>query len=301
MKVTQTYDVGVIVGRFQVPDLHRGHVDLIQSVVDTHDKVVLFLGLSPLKVTPNNPLDFEARKQMILEMFPRINVLYIKDMPSDQQWSRRLDEMVDDLTSPGQTACLYGGRDSFIERYHGTHETRVLESEVVMSATTVRKEIARSSVREDPAFRAGVIWAASGTFPTAYPVVDIGVFDADSLLLGRKTTDTGLRLPGGFVDPTDPHLEAVCRREVHEETGVDISDPVYVGSQIIDDWRYRGERDVILSNLFAATRLSGHLRAADDLATVEWKSIREINIDRDIEPNHRPLVAKLLEYKKGQP
>lgn len=297
MKLKTKHDVGVIVGRFQVPDLHHGHVELIQSVVDSHDKVILFLGLSPLKVTPRNPLDFEARKQMILEMFPRVNVLYIKDNRSDLAWSKELDEKVGDLTSPGQSVCLYGGRDSFIERYEGRFHTEVLEADQVMSATAVRREIARSSAKSDPAFRAGVIWAASGTFPTAYHAVDIGVFHDDKLLLGSKPGENGLRLPGGFVDPTDSSLEAAARREAHEETGIDITDPVYVSSQIIPDWRYAGERDVIMSVLFRAERFSGHLKAADDLESASWKPVRDINIERDIVPNHQPLVEKLIGRK----
>jgi bifunctional NMN adenylyltransferase/nudix hydrolase len=65
-----SYDVGVIVGRFQVPELHDAHKDLIETVCDKHDKVIIFLGLSPLMVTRENPLDFESRKQMILESSP---------------------------------------------------------------------------------------------------------------------------------------------------------------------------------------------------------------------------------------
>lgn len=298
MKLKTKHDVGVIVGRFQVPDLHHGHVELIESVVETHDKVILFLGLSPLKVTRRNPLDFEARKQMLLEMFPRLNVLYIKDNPSDEAWSRELDEKVGDLTSPSQTVCLYGGRDSFIDRYHGRFHTEVLEADQVTSATAIRREIARSSVKADPGFRAGVIWAASGTFPTAYPAVDVGVFHDGALLLGSKSTDRGLRLPGGFVDPADPSLEAACRREVQEETGIDITDPEYVSSRPVDDWRYRAEEDKILSVLFAAERFSGHLKAADDLETVEWRQLDDLVVDRDVIPTHQPLVASLLEHRE---
>jgi bifunctional NMN adenylyltransferase/nudix hydrolase len=53
-----------------VPELHDAHKDLIETVCDKHDKVIIFLGLSPLMVTRENPLDFESRKQMILEQFP---------------------------------------------------------------------------------------------------------------------------------------------------------------------------------------------------------------------------------------
>ena len=45
---TEQYDVGVIVGRFQVPELHFAHRDLIESVMAKHGKTIIVLGLSPL-------------------------------------------------------------------------------------------------------------------------------------------------------------------------------------------------------------------------------------------------------------
>ncbi len=85
MKQSQMqYDVGVIVGRFQVPDLHQAHRDLIEKVISQHQKTIIFLGLSPCKSTRNNPLDFEARKNMILDSYPDVIVLYIDDIPCDK-------------------------------------------------------------------------------------------------------------------------------------------------------------------------------------------------------------------------
>ncbi len=95
-----TFDVGVVVGRFQVPDLHAAHRALIQTVCDQHDKVLVVLGVSPLRATTQNPLDFEARKQMILAEFPHVTVLPVKDSASDHVWSRRLDEVVGDFLAP---------------------------------------------------------------------------------------------------------------------------------------------------------------------------------------------------------
>jgi nicotinamide mononucleotide adenylyltransferase len=142
-----SYDVGVIVGRFQVPDLHNGHVDLIQTVCDNHDKVIIFLGLSPLMVTPENPLDFEARKQMILEVFPHVNVLYVEDLPSDEAWSKKLDNQIERLTTPRQSVVLYGSRDSFIGHYTGRHATQELVQETYYSGTAIRKDVSRKSVK----------------------------------------------------------------------------------------------------------------------------------------------------------
>ena len=48
MKDTKSVDtVGVIVGRWQVPDLHAAHKELIQQVLDKHPRVIIFVGLAP--------------------------------------------------------------------------------------------------------------------------------------------------------------------------------------------------------------------------------------------------------------
>ena len=54
--VIKKADIGVIVGRFQVHDLTEGHRDLIDTVANRHDKVIVFLGTPrDSKLTRNNP------------------------------------------------------------------------------------------------------------------------------------------------------------------------------------------------------------------------------------------------------
>jgi bifunctional NMN adenylyltransferase/nudix hydrolase len=291
----ESYDVGVIVGRFQVPELHDAHKDLIETVCDKHDKVVIFLGLSPLMVTRENPLDFESRKQMILEQFPDVIVLYAKDMPSDEVWSKRLDEMIGDVTTPHQSVVLYGGRDSFISHYSGKYPTAELVQDVYVSGNEIRKSISRKRVKADPMFRAGVVWASQAQFPTAYTTVDVAVFNEDEtrLLLARKEFEKEYRLIGGFSDPRSPSFEADARREVQEEAGIAITDPVYVASFQVDDWRYRKEIDCIKTLLFKAKVLSGRPRPDDDIVEVRWFDVSEIKI-KDIRPEHREMITKLI-------
>src|SRR5688572_27292483 len=93
----EEYDVGVIVGRFQVPTLHTGHRSLINHVTKNHDKVVIILGVSPVLNTLNNPLDYEARAQMIQEAYPNIVVLPLLDQQNDSLWSSSLDRLLDNI------------------------------------------------------------------------------------------------------------------------------------------------------------------------------------------------------------
>lgn len=292
------YDVGVIVGRFQVHELHEAHRDLIQFVCDRHEKVIIFLGLSPLMVSTGNPLDFESRKQMILAEFPQVNVLYAKDQPSDTVWSLRLDGQITDLVTPNQSVILYGGRDSFISHYSGRFHTQELMQGAFQSGTEIRRSIARSRAKASPEFRAGVIWASQSRFPTAYQCVDIAVFNEDrkQVLLGRKNSDGRLyRLLGGFSDPRSESLEQDAVREVAEEASIEIGDVKYIGSKAVDDWRYRGEPDTIKTALFSAKYLHGRPTPGDDIDEVKWFALHEI-VPEILVPVHRPLMKMLLAH-----
>ena len=293
---TDTYDVGVIVGRFQVPELHDAHLDLIQTVCEAHDKVIIFLGLAPVRVTRENPLDFEARKQMILEAFPNVIVQYVEDMPSDQVWSRKLDAQIERLTTPVQTVVLYGGRDSFIAHYSGKHPTAELVQDTFISGSEARKRISRKSTKATADFRAGVIWASQSMFPKCHPTVDVAIFNDDctKILLCRKENEKEYRLVGGFINPGDT-AEASARREVYEETGLEITDPEYVGSFVIDDWRYRNEVDKITSFLFKAKRFSGTPRPDDDIVECRWFDVKELKQSLlAVRPEHREMLTRIV-------
>ena len=299
--MTESYDVGVVVGRFQVHELHEAHRELIERVCRKHDKVIVVLGVSPLWATRENPLDFEARKQMVLADFPRVNVLFIKDRNGDALWSSDLDHLIGTLATPKQSVVLYGGRDSFIERYSGRYPTEELEQDtwIAVSGKRVRDEISRRSVKATPDFRAGVVWAAHSRFPTCYPTVDMAVLDErhERILLGRKPGESKFRLFGGFAEPDSHSYEEDARREVFEEAGIDITDPVYVGSFKIDDWRYRGEVDKIKTLLFVCNFRSGNPRPGDDIEEVRWFPLDNPIVVNDA---HVPLINAVYDWIRDQ-
>lgn len=70
-------------------------------------------------------------------------------------------------------------------------------------------------------------------FPRTDAVIIVGVTDADDrIVLGSNAQWEANRfsLLAGFVEPGES-LEAAVAREVHEESGLRVIDPVYVGSQ----------------------------------------------------------------------
>lgn len=288
-------DVGVIVGRFQIDDLHEAHTDLIQSVIDENEKVIIFLGLAATRGTRNNSLDFEARKQMLLEKFPEVNVLYVKDVRDDEVWSKRLDSQIQDLTGPSSIVTLYGSRESFIDKYTTKkYATCVMAQEVFVSGTEIRNKIGKK-VKASSEFRKGVIWNAYNQYAKVYPTVDVAIWNEDytKLLLARKQDEVQFRFVGGFVGPKE-NYEQAARRETNEETHLEISDPVYIGSFEIDDWRYRRELDTITTAFFEAKRVFGKPVPDDDIEELRWFEFEKLQI-ADIVEEHIPLLTALFE------
>jgi bifunctional NMN adenylyltransferase/nudix hydrolase len=291
-------DVGAIIGRFQVHELHEAHKDLIDSVRAMHDNVFIFIGLSPLRNTIRNPLDFNTRKRMIQEAYPDVEVYYVEDNRDDKIWSKNLDREIQKWLKPHQSILLYGSRDSFISHYHGKHTTVELESSTFISGTEIRRRIA-NNFTPTKEFRAGVISASFNRYPTAYAAVDCAIIDWDKkrLLLGQKKGEEQLRFIGGFSDPTSPSYEADAKREVMEETGLEIGEPLYLGSSLVDDWRYRGEVDKIKSSFFVAPYLFGRPEANDDIASVHWVTLADfVNGKIEIVNEHKPFIQMLIDH-----
>ena len=285
-KVTKATDVAVIVGRFQVNELHEAHIDLITSVLNKHDRVLVFLGNSTIRNTLNNPLDYRARRTMIADKFPAVEIHYINDNPSDTAWTKNLDKLIGEQLLPMQTVTLYGSRDSFLKCYTGKFNTCELEATTFISGTEVRRRVC-NNYPPTADYRAGMIAATAYRFPTAFQTVDIAVVnDKGELLLARKPEEKKWRFIGGFSDPVSVSLEEDAKREVQEEAGVEVGNITYLGSTLINDWRYRGEIDKIKTALFVAKYVFGKPEGADDVAEVKWVSINNLTKNDIVETHH---------------
>jgi hypothetical protein len=117
------FSIGCIVARFQVDMLHVAQMQLIDFVAGRHEKVIVVLGVSPLPNSRKNPLPFEARRQMLAEVYPNVHVIQVKNNISDEIWSKNLDTAIRDVLTMQQSVLLYGSRDSFIKHYSGKFQT----------------------------------------------------------------------------------------------------------------------------------------------------------------------------------
>lgn len=288
---------GMCVGRFQIPELHSGHRLLLSEMMKPNNVWVVVLGCTEAK-TLGNALSYDVRVQMFKETFLGSNIIFerLDDHPDDKVWSQRLDAII----SKYENVTLYGSRDSFSSAYSGSCPYIHVEPHSSNpSGTAIRNSI---DVQEGPSFRAGIIYAKKTDYPKVYPTVDVAVTFRGNVLLGKKKDQTQWRFPGGFVDPTDTCMAEAARREVREECGIRIIYPKYITSMLIDDHRYRGSKDRIMTSFFTAKSESLSVKAGDDLEELKWVPIGNLlrfSSEGLIVKEHIQLVsAFLLTYNR---
>ncbi|MBK6265772.1 NUDIX domain-containing protein [Marivirga sp. S37H4] len=291
-------ETGVIIARFQTPYLHEGHMDLIQKVKEQHDKLIIILGVSPVKTSRKNPYDFYTRETMIKKEFNDVIVLPLSDHPSDEAWSQNLDNMLESAF-PAEAFTLYGSRDSFIPYYHGKKPIVELPEHGDYSATELRKKYA-DKVSNSRDFRAGILYTLHNQYKKVYPTVDVAVFrnNKTEVLLGRKAISSNWRLVGGFSDPEDDSYEMAALREMREECGdLAVENLQYETSSKVDDWRYKNEADQIITLLFSCDYNEGDVIAQDDIKELQWFPLGELpkmKESNQLSPEHYMLFDFIL-------
>lgn len=90
-KITQRYNTGLVIGRFQ--PLHYGHIFLLKQSLQVADTVVIGIGSSNV-LDIDNPFSVEQREHMVQKALEREKeiqarikrIVHIKDVPDDNMW-----------------------------------------------------------------------------------------------------------------------------------------------------------------------------------------------------------------------
>ncbi len=113
------------------------------------------------------------------------------------------------------------------------------------------------------------------------PILGVGalILDGDRILLierGKEPLKGYWSLPGGAVE-TGERLEDALRREVFEETGLNVSvdSLATVFERIMPDSAGICEYHYVLVD-FYCTVVGGHLRPGDDSARAEWVPVGDL-------------------------
>lgn len=292
--------LGVVVGRFQVPELHEAHKQLIAMAQLNHESYAIFIACTSVKGSTRDPLDYDTRAVMIKYQFPDAHIYPIDDNPSDDIWSRHLDGKIMSIAGK-KKVLLYSGHKGFASHYYGRYPVKSIKEIDFYRGTEIR-EIQGKIVPVSKEGRCGIMYGIAHQYPRVYPTVDIAVLDGNLILLGIKRDQEGLRFPGGFVDPTDKTLEDAAKREVFEECGgIETANYEYVCSGIVDDWRYRNRDEKIMSTLFTCKYIFGPYHEATSKPDSEFTSLKLYSISIEtcakMAVTHRPFFMNLLKKR----
>lgn len=290
--------IGIVPARFQCSYLHDAHIKLVLHACKENDHVIVLLGDAPTRLTTDNPLPYEVRKQMVLDMF-KVEVLPMPDFKYDEVWSKELDKFIDNFY-PNDQVTLYGSRQSFISSYHGKYKTEMVESIIIegLSASCLREQIHKTP-KNSIDWREGIIYASAYKYPTSYQTVDIAILNSSKtqILLGKKEFEKKYRFIGGIVDSNlDDSLEIAAKRETLEEIGrVETGDYKYISSHRVDDWRYKKSKDKIMTAFFCCTYVFGRCEPKDDISEIKWFNLVSLT-EEDFEPEHIILFKSLKQF-----
>ena len=92
------YPVALIVGRFQ--PFHKGHLFLIKKALEKAEKIVFGIGSASI-YSEDNPLGFEQRKAMIIEVIKQekiedrlLKIVALEDFFNNEKWLKNLEKQV---------------------------------------------------------------------------------------------------------------------------------------------------------------------------------------------------------------
>ncbi len=290
-------EVGVIVARLQVPELHKGHRFIFDYVLRLHRNVLVILGSSPI-MTERNPLSFEMRRDMLEKTYPGKLTIFASDASpaSYEERSRQVDEIIREAF-PKREAVIYGSRDSFIYTYSGGYLTQEVPTVFSGSATEVREGI---GIIDSVDFRAGVIYANVHRKRTSYPAVDVIVrhhqWRSQVLLVGKNAEEGKLRFPGVFFDPElDESFESAGLRCIRKELpDIEIEGMEILRSRKLNDWRFRKSQTGIVSTLLTTQYRSGGSTPGRGVDSAKWVGVDQLQ--RLLVDSHQPLIEGLRLY-----
>jgi bifunctional NMN adenylyltransferase/nudix hydrolase len=134
-------------------------------------------------------------------------------------------------------------------------------------------------------------WAAA-PYPPVFVTVDAVVVVAGHVLLIRRGRQPGKglwALPGGFLGP-DESLRDACRRELLEETGLDLPAEAILGKPLVFDAPNRSVRGRIITHVFLFEPV---VHGGDDAAEARWFALANLDRGRLFE-DHYAILQRIL-------
>ena len=218
-------------------------------------------------------------------------------------WDYRELPNYDGLSAtPFREALLEAGPERVHRLLHGPL-TEVLPEGVLnwLDAFVTQPEYAELCAEAEAVRSYQQLWEGS-PWPPVFVTVDALVTWRDQVLLIRRGRRPGLgllALPGGFLDPGE-RIFAACRRELAEETGLQLGADVPVLNSFVADHPDRSDRGRFISHVYHFALDPEDecpaVQGGDDAAEADWHPLSTLDSSRVFE-DHYALIQHLLSSK----
>lgn len=271
--MTITY-ISTFTEKFHFSDI----ISLKEQYLD--DKLEVIIITHPVPYIDIDPVPFEEKCNIIRSLLATSNVKFIKIIKNNFDFvtKERIFNVLSNSKVYASLDCMYDNTFSIVPYLNRVYNN-------------------------DSLYIKGIKDTVNDKYPTNYPVVDILLFTNNDtkVILGKKIGETSTyRFIGGFFDKEDINFENAAIREVYEETNLKIKNPIYIGSSIINDWRYKDSKDSIVSSFFIA-RVDdiSTLKASDDIEELKIIQYSELKnrYKELLVPNHIPLFELFIKNK----
>lgn len=133
------------------------------------------------------------------------------------------------------------------------------------------------------------------------PTVDCLIInDKDELLLQLRADNTFWGMVGGMLELHETLKEGLTR-EIHEETGLRVQDPVLFGVYSGPRFEVTYPNDDQLSpvkNVFLMKKFTGTLQKDEESKQLQFFSLQ--NLPENIHPTHKIIIDDYRKYKEGK-
>ena len=312
--------LGVLIGRFQVPEMHEGHRFIVRQMLEQCDQVLILFGSANRTRSVKNPFTYGERRISARKLFPTILTAPLNDyLYNDSQWMADVAATIE--TARGQVSydfekhvevVLYGhhkdGNDYL--KWFPQYEYVNINSDIDISGTEVRNSFMHllpDNVQADARYFA----KERETFKN-YPYPDsLNICCGDAvveclghiLLIKRKFTPGAgnWALPGGHKNTNETFLQCALR-ELKEETNIRVPEPVLLGSikstRLFDNpKRSSGIPKLTLAvHMVLKPNADGSLPRAnglDDAAETSWVPISDVLNKYRLHDDHGDIISEM--------
>jgi bifunctional NMN adenylyltransferase/nudix hydrolase len=331
------YRQAVIIGRFQ--PFHHGHRAALERGLALADRVLVVVGSATRARSARDPWTAAERTAMIDGGLAgggraRVAIRYQRDCwYDDDLWAAEVRRQVPDQAGP--TALLGLAGDDLDPGWFPQWTFEPVPREPVLAAADIRAGYLSDPDGPEAPWAAAVPpWVQgflrgmaatpdyrylaeewryfveyrrrwSGTpFPVVFTTVDALVTRSGHVLLVRRGGQPGrglLALPGGFLEPAgDRSLRAGALRELREETGLQVPDPVLARSIVAERDFDHPERSLRGRTITHAVRIDlgpGPLpavRGGDDASHALWLPLaRVLEHPEELFEDHADIILHL--------